>query len=296
MKTYLNVIMTICFLFLGGCFLFAICKFTVYNGFGKLFEYTKAENIETIVEIDTLNKHKTIFYRYSVNQKQYEAKQTVYIGNIVEYDFYEENVYYNKLIPWLSYVGNPYPKIRSSIVEMIFSCLLLLFCFWSNKYCNFDKYILTYGSVYNRKTNNNPYDRYTVYEKLTCEEVLIVHKAKEHVNKLLDETGKFHPFAMLKDKEGNISSIFPEIGNDISDPKYLMDLYTKTFEKEYSNKCTDYIAGVICVGYSDGNKNISKRRNLVEIRLLGIECKKTIQIIFDIDLNNKIILHDWNIL
>ena len=102
MKLFVKLIFVANFLFLGGGFLIAFFQYVAYNGFGDIFEYVKPEQLETHVKIDSIKETKTIFYKYVVDQKVYESKQSIYIPRIAEYDFYENNVYYNKRIPCLS--------------------------------------------------------------------------------------------------------------------------------------------------------------------------------------------------
>ena len=152
MKTFVNIILGITFIFSGGGFLITFSKFIAYNGFGNIFEYVKPQNIETAVEIDSLKKNKTIFYSYFVGSKTYSAKQTLYMPNIDKHNFYEENIYYNKTIPSLSYIGNNKLRLRQEKVGMIISGFFFLLYFLIYKLANIDKMIAQYtGNAYQRK-------------------------------------------------------------------------------------------------------------------------------------------------
>lgn len=132
------------FLFWGGGFLLAFLQYVAYNGFGDIFEYVKPEYLETRVEIDSIKETKTIFYKYTVDKEEYESKQSIFIPRIAEYDFYESNVYYNKQIPCLSYIGKQGFKLRSTKIDMCITGFFFLFIFLIYKYADMDKWIGVY--------------------------------------------------------------------------------------------------------------------------------------------------------
>ena len=144
MKLFVKLIFVANFLFLGGGFLIAFFQFIAYNGFGDIFEYVKPEQLETHVKIDSIKETKTIFYKYVVNQKVYESKQSVYIPSIAECDFYENSVYYNKRIPCLSYIGKQGFKLRSTKIDMCITGFFFLFIFLIYRYADMDKWIGVY--------------------------------------------------------------------------------------------------------------------------------------------------------
>ena len=136
MKLFVKLIFVANFLFLGGGFLIAFFQFIAYNGFGDIFEYVKPEQLETHVKIDSIKETKTIFYKYVVNQKVYESKQSVYIPSIAEY--------YNKRIPCLSYIGKQGFKLRSTKIDMCITGFFFLFIFLIYRYADMDKWIGVY--------------------------------------------------------------------------------------------------------------------------------------------------------
>ena len=144
MKLFVKLIFVANFLFLGGGFLIAFFQFIAYNGFGDIFEYVKPEQLETHVKIDSIKETKTIFYKYVVDQKVYESKQSVYIPSIAECDFYENSVYYNKKIPFLSYVGTKELKLNSPESGMVVFGFFFLFIFLIYRYADMDKWIGVY--------------------------------------------------------------------------------------------------------------------------------------------------------
>ena len=119
MKLFVKLIFVANFLFLGGGFLIAFFQFIAYNGFGDIFEYV-------------------------VDQKVYESKQSVYIPSIAECDFYENSVYYNKKIPFLSYVGTKELKLNSPESGMVVFGFFFLFIFLIYRYADMDKWIGVY--------------------------------------------------------------------------------------------------------------------------------------------------------
>ena len=144
MKLFVKLIFVANFLFLGGGFLIAFFQYVAYNGFGDIFEYVKPEQLETHVKIDSIKETKTIFYKYVVDQKVYESKQSVYIPSIAECDFYENSVYYNKKIPFLSYVGTKELKLNSPESGMVVFGFFFLFIFLIYRYADMDKWIGIY--------------------------------------------------------------------------------------------------------------------------------------------------------
>jgi len=144
MKLFVKLILIANFLFLGGGFLIAFFQYVAYNGFGDIFEYVKPEQLETHVKIDSIKETKTIFYKYIVNQKVYESKQSIYIPRITARDFYESNVYYNKQIPCLSYIGKKGLKLRSTKIDMCITGFFFLFIFLIYRYADMDKWIGVY--------------------------------------------------------------------------------------------------------------------------------------------------------
>ena len=143
MKLFMKLVFSIGFLFLGGGFLLAFLQYIAYNGFGDIFEYVKPEYLETRVEIDSITETKTIIYKYTIDKKNYESKQSIYISRIAR-DFYESNVYYNKQIPCLSYIGKKGLKLRSTKIDMCITGFFFLFIFLIYKYADMDKWIGVY--------------------------------------------------------------------------------------------------------------------------------------------------------
>jgi hypothetical protein len=144
MNTFVKIVFYANFLFWGGGFLIAFGQFVIYNGIGNIFEYIKIENAQTNVEIDSLLNDKTIHYIYMVKDKQYKSKQTVIIHYVPKYDFYETNIYYNKIFPYFSYVGNNRLKLRGEKTGMIISGFFFLFIFSIYKFADMDKWIGVY--------------------------------------------------------------------------------------------------------------------------------------------------------
>jgi hypothetical protein len=72
--------------------------------------------------------------------------------NIDKYNFYEENIYYNKTIPSLSYIGNNKLRLRQEKVGMIISGFFFLLYFLIYKLANIDRIIAQYtGNKYRKK-------------------------------------------------------------------------------------------------------------------------------------------------
>ena len=138
MKLFVKLVFYCNFLFWGGGFLLAFLQYIAYNGFGDIFEYVKPEYLETRVEIDSITETKTIIYKYTIDKKNYESKQSIYISRIAARDFYESNVYYNKQIPCLSYIG------KKELNEMIDEGESIeVNCHFCNRHYNFSVEELT---------------------------------------------------------------------------------------------------------------------------------------------------------
>lgn len=153
MRTFVKIIFYIGFLFFGGGFLVGLFQYFAYNGFGNVFEYTKPEYVETSVTIDSTKNTKTISYIYWVNKKEYSSKESVAINKIQKYDFYETNIYYNKHIPSLSYVGSYKLKLRSPVMGMIIMGCFFLLILSMYIFGDMDKCIAIYqgGNIKNNK-------------------------------------------------------------------------------------------------------------------------------------------------
>lgn len=144
MNAFIKIVFYIGFLFFGGGFLVALCQYIGYNGFWNFFEYVQPESLETKVEIDSLFNNKTIFYTYAADGRKYESKQTVKVNYINKYEFYETNVFYNKTIPSLSYVGKKELKLRSPISGMMIFGFFFIFFFLIYRFIDIDKWIGVY--------------------------------------------------------------------------------------------------------------------------------------------------------
>ena len=87
------------------------------------FEYVMLACLEMHVETDSVKEREIILYKYVIDKKNYESKQSIYIPTIAECDFYESNVYYNKQIPC---IGKKGLKLRSTKIDM---CITGFFLF-----------------------------------------------------------------------------------------------------------------------------------------------------------------------
>ena len=93
---------------------------------------------------DSIESTKTIFYKYWIDKKEYNSKQSVYLDKIPKYEFYESNVFYNKQIPFLNYVGDKKLKLRSPISGMISFGIFFLFIFLIYRFADMNKWIGVY--------------------------------------------------------------------------------------------------------------------------------------------------------
>jgi hypothetical protein len=131
---------------------------------------------------------------------------------------------------------------------------------------------------------------------LTTLENQLVKESLIYLKSFIEDMGEFYPFAMVIDKKGIISSVFPNIENEFPTTQYLIDLYNETFEKEYSNKATNYVLSIICIDVfiHENINNNDVKRNAIEMRFMGIDYRKTVWLFYEIDKNNAVIFHEWN--
>ncbi|MDR1199210.1 MAG: hypothetical protein LBK94_09425 [Prevotellaceae bacterium] len=139
----------------------------------------------------------------------------------------------------------------------------------------------------NKKIYNNDL---TVYENQLVKESLIYLKS------FIEDMGEFYPFAMVMDKKEIINAVFPNIEDEFPTTQYLINLYNETFEKEYSNKATNYVLSIICIDVfiHDNINHNDVKRNAIEMRFMGINYKKTVQLFYEVDKNNTVIFQEWN--
>ena len=100
--------------------------------------------LEMHVETGSIKERETILYKYVIDKKVYKSKQFIHILRIAARDFYESNVYYNKQIPCLSYIGKKGLKLRSTKIDMCITGFFFLFIFLIYKYADMDKWIGVY--------------------------------------------------------------------------------------------------------------------------------------------------------
>jgi len=134
------------FLFWGGGFLIGFCHFFLYNGFGNMFEYVKADNAEINYEITFLNKVEItdITYSYIVNKKLYESKESISNSAIERRGVHIDEIYYNSNLAFLSYVGDKELSLKKAKTEMIISGIPFIFFFLMYKFADMDKWIGIY--------------------------------------------------------------------------------------------------------------------------------------------------------
>ncbi|MCL1937034.1 MAG: hypothetical protein FWF52_01395 [Candidatus Azobacteroides sp.] len=142
----MKIVFYVGFLFFGGGFLIGFGQFTLYNGFGNIFEYIEPNNVKYTIRIDTVNQSERyiINYSYIVNSKLYNAKDMFYSSYIKETGKNIERIYYNKLFPSIIYVEDNYLDIRRSKINMIVMGFFFLFIFLIYKFADMDKWIGVY--------------------------------------------------------------------------------------------------------------------------------------------------------
>ena len=150
MKGFMKLVFYIGFLFFGGGFLIALGQFTLYNGFGDIFEYVESNNIEYAIQIDTVNQREKyiINYLYIVNNKLYTAKDMFYVSYLEKSGKNIESLHYNKFFPPIIYIEDNNLDIRRAKVNMVISGFFFLFIFLIYKFADMDKWIGIYTGEY----------------------------------------------------------------------------------------------------------------------------------------------------
>ncbi len=144
MSRVLKFIFLIGFLLFGGGFLFALFQFASYNGFGEWFDFAKPDSYETIVEERPNEDCRVIWYTYSVDGKSYSSYQNVGLNVIDLYEFHEDNLVYNKQLPFFSMIGKKEFKLRNAKAGMVVTGILFLFIFSIYKFADLEKWIGVY--------------------------------------------------------------------------------------------------------------------------------------------------------
>jgi hypothetical protein len=131
---------------------------------------------------------------------------------------------------------------------------------------------------------------------LTASENQLVQESLIYLKSFIEDMGEFYPFAMVMNKKGIINAVFPNIEDEFPTTQYLINLYNETFEKEYSNKATNCVLSIICIDVfiHDNINNNDVKRNAIEMRFMGVNYKKTVQLFYEIDKNNTVIFQEWN--
>lgn len=146
MNGIVKFIFYIGFLFFGGGFLIAFGQFVLYNGFGNIFDYAKAENAKIEYDKAYINKLETteIYYQYCVKDKLYTCIASIISSSIEKKGIKIDEIYYNETFPSLNYIGDNRLRLRQAKTGMVVMGFFFLFIFLPYLFADLDKWIGVY--------------------------------------------------------------------------------------------------------------------------------------------------------
>lgn len=103
------------------------------------------------------------------------------------------------------------------------------------------------------------------FSDLTLDERALLDAALPFIEQFLQEMGEFYPFAMVMGKNGVISSLKPDIGEEYPTSDYLIQLYEKTIKRAFLLNAFEYHDAIICINVIIHDK---KDQDAVECRFL----------------------------
>ncbi len=126
---------------------------------------------------------------------------------------------------------------------------------------------------------------------LTEDEIALIESAKEYLTAFLTNYREFHPFAMIMDKKKYIYPLEHEVENEFPNPMSLINLYEQTFYNEIKK---EYILGILCINVwiHLNVKGIIKKRNAIEIRIIGINYKKKMVLLYKVKNDKSVIFQE----
>lgn len=146
MRSFINIIFYIGFLFFGGGFLIALGQFILYNGIGDIFEYTPSDK-SIIVEKRVDRMPNQIVYQYFIENEKYNGSQNISSTIISKIDPDSIIVLYNKSFNNFSMiqgVAGKSSKSRDQITGIIIMGFFFLFIFLIYKFSDKEKWIGVY--------------------------------------------------------------------------------------------------------------------------------------------------------
>lgn len=104
--------------------------------------------------------------------------------------------------------------------------------------------------------------------------------------------GGFYPFAFAMDRDRQIVSIGASDGGEFPESQDLINLLEKSIPEDIMKG--QYILAAICIDIFihkdiDG---IATKKDAIEMRFISPTYRKTVQLIYELDSNNKVIFKD----
>ncbi len=146
MNRFMKIIFYVGFLFFGGGFFVALFQYIAYNGIGNSFEYVEASNAKIDYETTFSNKIEitNIYYSYIVDNELYDFKESIATSSIRKRNINIDKIYYNKVFPSLSYVGEKNLSLRQAKSNMIIMGSFFAFLFLIYKFADVNKWVGVY--------------------------------------------------------------------------------------------------------------------------------------------------------
>lgn len=136
----MKFILYLIFIFTGGAFIFSLYQFTLYNGFGEWFEYNIAEDFHINKTIDSTSNTIIFDYSFKASGQKFIEKESIFIPSLIKNNVNKNTVFYNKINPKYSYIGNNKIKVRQQITGMVISAFFFIVFFLIYKFEDLEKW------------------------------------------------------------------------------------------------------------------------------------------------------------
>lgn len=129
---------------------------------------------------------------------------------------------------------------------------------------------------------------------LTKQENIILNESLLYIEKFIQNSGSFYPFAMIMDKNEETFSIDPGIDEEFTDSETVIHIIEEYVNNEYKRD-NNYTLTIICVDtfiheIINGNKT---KKDAIEIRFIAPAYKKMHYLGYETTVNNKLVIGDF---
>ncbi|WP_165045746.1 hypothetical protein [Dysgonomonas sp. ZJ709] len=129
--------------------------------------------------------------------------------------------------------------------------------------------------------------------ELTENELLIIDEVKKLSSIFFEDMGGFYPFAFAMERDRQIVSIGASDGGEFPESQDLINLLEKSIFEDIMKG--QYILAAICIDVfiNTNIKEIDMKEDAIEMRFISSTYRKTVQLIYELDSNNKVTFKNW---